>query len=250
MVSSLRRGVLRASACRVWPLLMGAVAFGLAACGPDGQPGLNAGQARGATVAFESIDGPPPEKFTRLVEDLDQEAKTRRLAVVSREQPSAFRVRGYLAVKVAKQSTTVSWLWDVFDRNERRALRISGEETAKGRHAHGWTAADDQMLKRIASTSMDQLAAFLTSPEAVPNSPALPQIALLGERNGSPEAAGIFRIFRSGSAPADEYPVETQAGPQDEARKPVPVPGQRPAASAASARKPVAVAASGDTSTH
>jgi hypothetical protein len=63
-----------------------------------------------------------------------------------------------------KHQTTVSWVWDVFDQDEHRALRISGEETAKGRPRDAWAAADDAMLGRIARSSMDQLAAFLTGP--------------------------------------------------------------------------------------
>jgi len=93
------------------------------------------GQPRGATVAFESIDGPPPGQFHELVQALNTEAQTRRLAVLSRESPSAYRVRGYLSAKVVKRETTISWVWDVFDGDDRRALRIAGEETAKNRPA-------------------------------------------------------------------------------------------------------------------
>lgn len=247
MVSSVCRRARCASAGRVWSLLAVVGALSLASCGPDGQPGVSASQSRGATVTFETIDGPPAEQFAKLVENLDQEAKTRRLAVVSRGQPSAYRVRGYLAVKVAKQHTTVSWLWDVFDQNEGRALRISGEEIAKDRQHRGWNAADDDMLKRIASSSMDQLATFLTSPEAIPNAvvaQAPPQLAVFGQRDGSPEAAGIFRIFKpSPPSPADEYPVETRQDPG--ATEEAPLPHRRPPKSAAlSPEKPVAVAAS------
>ena len=106
-------------------------AMALAGCTLDGQPSLSAAQPRGATVAFESIDGPPPGQFRTLVQNLNDEAQTRRLAVISRESPSAYRVRGYLAAKVVKGQTTISWVWDVFDGDDRRALRISGEETAK-----------------------------------------------------------------------------------------------------------------------
>ena len=74
-----------------------------------------AGQPRGATVAFESIDGLPPGQFHELVQALNDEAQTRQLAVMSRESPSAYRVRGYLAAKVVKRETTISWVWDVFD---------------------------------------------------------------------------------------------------------------------------------------
>ena len=114
-------------------LLVVAGAFALAGCTHNGQPSVAGGQPRGATVAFESIDGPPPGQFQTLVRDLNAEAQSRRLAVISRENPSAYRVRGYFAAKVAKGETTISWVWDVFDRNEKRALRIVGEETAKGR---------------------------------------------------------------------------------------------------------------------
>ena len=116
---------------RLGGLLVAACALALAGCNPDNQA-VSAAQPRGATVAFESVDGLPPGQFQKLVRDLNDEAQARRLAVISREQSSAYRVRGYLAVKVTKHQTTVSWVWDVFDQEEHRALRISGEETAKG----------------------------------------------------------------------------------------------------------------------
>ena len=164
-------------------LVAACCATALAACDPDNRPGTLAGLPRGATVAFESIDGLPPGQFRELVEALNNEAQTRRLAVMSRESPSAYRVRGYLAAKVAKRETTISWVWDVFDGDDRRALRIAGEETAKsgrsGRHRDAWSAADDAMLRRIAGSSMDQLATFLTSPEVAPSTPDYgPRLAL------------------------------------------------------------------------
>jgi hypothetical protein len=173
-------------------------ALALAGCNPDNQ-GLSAAQPRGATVAFDSLDGLPPGQFQKLVGNLNEEAQSRRLAVISREQTSAYRVRGYLAVKVTKRQTTVAWVWDVFDRNEQRVLRISGEETAKVRNRDAWAAADDAMLRRIAGTSMEQLAAFLTAPEVAPGTaPSLaePQVAMAAPAESSPEAAGIFRASR------------------------------------------------------
>ena len=173
-------------------------ALALAGCNPDNQ-GLSAAQPRGATVAFDSLDGLPPGQFQKLVGNLNEETQSRRLAVISREQTSAYRVRGYLAVKVTKRQTTVAWVWDVFERNEQRVLRISGEETAKVRNRDAWAAADDAMLRRIAGTSMEQLAAFLTAPEVAPGTaPSLaePQVAMAAPAESSPEAAGIFRVSR------------------------------------------------------
>ena len=181
----LGRGVLLAAAC----------ALMLAACNLEDHPGALTDQPRGATVAFESIDGLPPGQFRELVQALNSEAQARRLAVMSRESSSAYRVRGYLAAKVEKRQTTISWVWDVFDGDDRRALRITGEETAKGRHRDAWSVADDAMLQRIARSSMDQLAAFLTSPDVAPGlADSAPQAVAFGAANASPEAAGIFRI--------------------------------------------------------
>ena len=177
-------------------------ALTLAACNLDDQPTAFNGQPRGATVAFESIDGLPPGQFQNLVQALNSEAQTRRLAVMSRESPSAYRVRGYLSASVAKRQTTISWVWDVFDGDGRRALRIAGAETAKERHRDAWSAANDAMLQRIASSSMDQLAAFLTSPEVAPGTPnAEPRLALATTQESSPEAAGIFRIAHPNADP-------------------------------------------------
>lgn len=233
MALSLRACVSCAASRVIRPLLAFAGVMALAGCGPDGQPNLNAAQPRGASVAFESIDGPPPDKFRKLVDNLNEEAQTRRLAVASRESPTAYRVRGYLAVKVAKGETTVSWVWDVFDGDQHRALRIAGEESVKGRHHNAWSIADDAMLHRIASSSMDQLAAFLTAPDVAPGTPApsfpaATPVALLGQHDPSPEAAGIFRIVEPR---ADPMPEAT--GASAESTGAVPLPRRRPAAAKA-----------------
>src|SRR5919197_143669 len=79
----------------------------------------------GATVAFESIDGPPPQVFDRMVGVLDSESKLRSLSIVSREATAAYRVRSYLAAQVVRGKTVIAWVWDVYDANQQRALRLS-----------------------------------------------------------------------------------------------------------------------------
>lgn len=191
-------------------------ALTLAACQTEQQASLAAAQPRGATVAFESIDGLPQDRFQTLVQDLNGEAQLRHLAVLSREQPTAYRVRGYFSAAVERGRTTISWVWDVFDNQERRATRISGSEDATA--AKAWDAADDAMLRRIARSSMEQFAAFLTAPDAAPQTPvasAAPRLALASDA-GTPEAAGIFRIAQ---AKADPVP--------DDAAVPLPRPDAR-----------------------
>ena len=82
----------------------------------------------GSTVTFESIDGPPPQVFDRMVSVLDSESKLRNLSIVSREGRASYRVRSYLSAQVVRGKTVIAWVWDVYDNNQQRALRLSGEE--------------------------------------------------------------------------------------------------------------------------
>lgn len=219
-------------------------ALTLTACNTANSPMASAGSPRGATVAFDSIDGLPPGQFQQLVEHLNTEAQSRRLAVTSRENQSAYRVRGYLTAKVSRKQTTIGWVWDVFNGDDRRALRIAGEETANsrtsGRQRDAWVAADSEMMQRIAHASMDQLSAFLTSVEVAPGTPDTePRLVLAGMRDNSPEGSGIFRIFQPDPAPAVAPEATGSSGP-------VPLPRRRPALSAAlTARESLQMAASG-----
>ncbi len=184
---------------RIWgrALPVGAVvalAFGLGACNIDRSASI-AAPAAGPTIAFESIDGPPPAVFNRLVDGMSAEAAARRVPVVSRQNQASYRVRGYLAAHVERERVHIGWVWDVYDSERRRALRISGEESGSTRRpTDAWAAADEQMLRRIAQSSMDRLAAFLASP----NAPALetpepqrPTIALGSEAPGHPPLAAL-----------------------------------------------------------
>src|SRR5580704_16599464 len=83
--------------------LLLAIACGLGGCAGGGAASNSFAMASGGsggTVAFESIDGPPPQVFERMVGVLDSESKLRSLAIVSREGTAPYRVRGYLAAEV------------------------------------------------------------------------------------------------------------------------------------------------------
>ena len=131
--------------------------------------------ASGPTVAFESIDGPPPQVFDRMVSVLDSESKLRSLLIVSREGAAAYRVKGYLAAEVNHGRTTIAWVWDVYDQNQQRALRLSGEEPAGKAGRDAWAAADDVVLRKIAQAGLSGLTSMINgtpAPDAAPASPS------------------------------------------------------------------------------
>jgi hypothetical protein len=128
------------------------------------------GNGSGATVAFESIDGPPPQVFDRMVSVLDSESKLRNLSVVSRQDQASYRVKSYLAAEVNHGRTTIAWVWDVYDGNQQRALRLSGEEPAGKSARDAWSAADDLVLRKIAQAGFSGLTAMVngTAPADAP----------------------------------------------------------------------------------
>ena len=153
----------------------------LAACALGGCASTGGGSASGAfamagggaaTVAFESIDGPPPAVFDRMVSVLDTESKLRNLAIVSRENAATYRVRSYLSAQVVRGRTMIAWVWDVYDGSQQRALRLSGEEPAGKPGRDAWTAADDMVLRKIAQAGLSGLSGMINGAPADAPAPA------------------------------------------------------------------------------
>jgi hypothetical protein len=215
---------------RVGVLLLG---LAVSACVNSAQL-ENLGQAPRATVAFESIDGPPSAVSHKFVSNLKEEAGARRIAVVPPGEAN-YRLRGYLAAhedRAGSASTSISWALDVYDANQRRAFRLSGEEKTAG---HMWAAADDQLLQKIARAGMEKFVVLsakarpASGPVAAAAAPQRSSSMALGWLDDwAPEASGIFRILRREPARGPE--IAADAGPQlppDE----VPLPRGRPAPS-------------------
>jgi hypothetical protein len=170
----------RASRFRPGPTAVAAllltIACGLGGCANGGSASnsfaMAGGPGAGSTVAFESVDGPPPQIFERMVGVLDSESKLRNLSIVSREGSASYRVRSYLSAQVSRGRTTIAWVWDVYDGDQRRALRLSGEEPAGKAGRDPWTAADDMVLRKIAQAGLSGLSAMINGAAPADAAPA------------------------------------------------------------------------------
>lgn len=183
--------ILRRAGSRVLAVMLLAAATALGGCAGGGGAANSYAMApsagSGATVAFESIDGPPPQVFDRMVGVLDSESKLRSLSVVSREGTAAYRVRSYLSAQVVRGKTVIAWVWDVYDANQQRALRVSGEEPTSAKGGRDpWSAADDLVLRKIAQAGFSGLSNMINgtpdAPNAVPGlrGPAVASVTLDG----------------------------------------------------------------------
>lgn len=176
-----------------------ALLCGLGGCAASGPAGSNSFAQAGAgpTVTFESIDGPPPQVFDRMVSVLDSESKLRNIAVISREAPAAYRIKSYLAAQVSRGRTSIAWVWDVYDRDQQRALRLSGEETAGKPGRDAWASADDVVLRRIAQAGLSGLNGIINGSGPADPAPAAPPLrgtgpAVASADDASPDGASAL----------------------------------------------------------
>ena len=98
--------------------------------------------------------------------------------------------------------------------------------------ANAWAAADDQILRRIAQTGIEQLALFIATARP-PSGPATAEAPAAPPQRSStfawlddwtPEASGIFRIFRRGPQPEVTADASADLPPAGQ----VPLPRDRP----------------------
>ncbi len=179
-------------------------AVGLAGCTANGPSPMASSisnpissSAFGPTVAFESVDGPPPQVFDRLLRTLEKETAGGSFTIVSREATASYRVRSYLSAQVNRRgSAVIAWVWDVYDRDQRRALRLSGEEAAGKAGRDAWAAADDQVLRRISQAGLRGLNGLVngTMPSedrgTPPASPSPGGPAIASSDDAAPPASG------------------------------------------------------------
>jgi hypothetical protein len=136
--------------------------------------GSFSGSPQGVPVALESIDGAPTPIRTALVDELTSAATDRKVDLVGASAEARYRVRGYLSTSTEDGETKVAYVWDVFDSQKRRAKRLAGSSPAP---ASSISDLDKAALARLAQTSMDEIAEFLTASksETVSEPPATPE---------------------------------------------------------------------------
>jgi hypothetical protein len=162
-------------------VLAGLAAIPLAACNEttgDFNPATPPrARAPGVPVALVSLDGAPEAVISRLSVAMSQQAARRDIAIVGIDGKPRYQVRGYLSAHVDGGEGQLSWAFDIFDAQKKRARRVSGQEALRG-GGDAWTGVTDAHLTAIAFKSLDDIAEFLAaSPETVAQRGAAPASA-------------------------------------------------------------------------
>lgn len=159
-------------------LALGALALLTAGCTAEGPGPTASSQGFGPTVAFDSVDGPPPPVFQRLVKVLEAEGATRHISVVPRDANPSYRVRSYYAAQIKRgtRNASIAWVWDVYAGDQSRAIRLSGTEPAGTAGADAWDAANDQVLRKISQAGLSGLINLVNGGNApVQSAPPVPE---------------------------------------------------------------------------
>jgi hypothetical protein len=183
-------------------LALGALALLTAGCTAEGPSPTASSQGFGPTVAFDSVDGPPPQVFQRLVKVLETEGATRHISVVSRDANPTYRVRSYYAAQVKRgtHNASIAWVWDVYGVDQSRAIRLSGTEPAGTAGANAWDSANDQVLRKISQAGLSGLTNLVNGGDAPAQSAPVPETA-------SPAVAAL----PAGEAPETGAPAQALA---------------------------------------
>jgi len=122
---------------------------------------------RAAPAAFTRIDGAPGPVLATFIQKLAAETKGHDIHSV---QPDAAKyiVHGYLSATKTAGGAVFGYVWDVFDKQQRRIQRVEDQITAPGAAADPWSLANDRVLGSLAAKSAADLAALLSrTPEAL-----------------------------------------------------------------------------------
>ncbi|NIX76254.1 hypothetical protein [Microvirga terricola] len=133
----------------------------LGAC--NGSSGSLSGSPEGVPIALESIDGAPAPMKTALMAELSTAATDRKVELVGASSQARYRVRGYISTEVEDGETKVSYVWDVFDSEKRRAKRLAGTSPLR---VASISSLDKETLAKLAGASMDEIAEFLAAAKA------------------------------------------------------------------------------------
>lgn len=139
----------------------------LAACGETAktqQPVATAVTKPAGPIAFEPITGLPDSRAAELAAALGQRAVGNDLIVVSKGDPKLrYRVKGYFAAESSAERTTVSYIWDVFDKDNQRVHRFDGITYAPSSGASDpWGAVTPEAIDSIANATTSELSRFLS----------------------------------------------------------------------------------------
>jgi hypothetical protein len=116
----------------------------------------------GVPVALVSLEGGPETVVSRLSLAISQQAARRDIVIVGIDGKPRYQVRGYISAHSEGSEGELSWAFDIFDAQKKRARRVSGQEKLRA-GGDPWSAVTDAHIAAVAFKASDDIAEFLAA---------------------------------------------------------------------------------------
>jgi hypothetical protein len=113
-------------------------------------------------IQFVPVVGVTNVAAIPLTERLAQQAHARGIELAGNDDPSATHVlKGYFSVLSENGTTTVVYVWDVYDPSGARLHRITGQQSGPAGKAEGWASVSADTMRTIADQTIDAFSAWV-----------------------------------------------------------------------------------------
>ncbi|MHA6686584.1 hypothetical protein [Mesorhizobium sp. A556] len=129
-------------------------------------PAQSAAALARTRLQIAPIVGATVEAATPLTERLALRARERGITLAGSAggQAPTLMLKGYFSVVSEGSDTTVIYVWDVYDPAGNRLHRINGQQKAPSvKGAEGWPAVPPTTMQAVADSTVEQLAAWISS---------------------------------------------------------------------------------------
>ncbi len=177
-----------------------AAALLLAGCNEQASPRISAASADGAeiapsgysprpaTLAVTALQGAPSPFQNQFMAYFDADA-ARQDVVLTNSAGAHYLAKGYLSAFLVDGGARLTYVWDIYDRDNHRAQRLNNEIAIPGAADDPWRLVGSEALAALAARSAGDLAAFLSNtPEALA---AAPQPATVAAQNAGDAARAV-----------------------------------------------------------
>ena len=160
-----------------------AAALLLSGCNQQASPQISAGSPdsaqiapsgyspRPATLAVTSVQGAPSPFQNQFMAYFDADAAKQDVALTD-SAGAHYLAKGYLSASLVDGGGRVTYVWDIYDRDNHRAQRLDDEIAIAGAADDPWRLVGSEALAALAARSAGNLAAFLSNtPEALAAAP-------------------------------------------------------------------------------
>lgn len=155
---------------------------------------------RPAALAVTRMEGAPTPLQSQFMAYFNADVAQQDVTITD-AAAARYLARGYISAFPVDGGAKLTYVWDIYDRQNQRAQRLNDEIALKGDNPDPWALVDGAALAALAQRSAGELAAYLSNtPEALARAESI-----------SPAATASAAAAATAEAVRDAAPAEPPA---------------------------------------